>query len=330
MKFVLLFVPILLFAQVKEIPGTYTYLEALHACKKLGKEWRIAEIWELFELRGQVKRFGKDKLYWSGNTLGEARIEKNIRHESEIFVQNKAIPAFAFYLQDGDITPTPKDTKAYVICTNEAKIHQLDQDFKKLANGMVADYKNKIYWEPYDKKRDAKKSNYEEAQQYCENLHLFGRSWRLPTVDELYSIVNYNYVKPAVNKKIFGHMHHKYYLSDDEFNDDEVYLVGFAVGSVATGPKNERYFFRCVSDMEEVAKTYGIFDPYMEIQEIVESKREQKIKLQDLFEIVKRYELDSKSVQLIQDFLRTIKSEKLQSIKKKILHNIRIKSSFFA
>ncbi|BCD60134.1 MULTISPECIES: DUF1566 domain-containing protein [unclassified Nitratiruptor] len=330
MRFVLLFVPVLLFAQVKEIPGKYTYLEALHACKKLGKEWRITEIWELFKLRGQVKRFGKGKLYWSGNTLGEARIEKNIRHESEIFVQNRSIPAFAFYLQDGDITPTPKETKAHVICMDEQKVHQLDRHFKKLANGMVADYKNKIYWEPYDKKRDAKKLRYEDAQRYCENLHLFGRSWRLPTVDELYSIVNYNYVKPAVNKAIFGHMHHKYYVSDDEFNDDEVYVVGFAVGSVATGPINERYYFRCVSDMDEVAKTYGIFDPYLEIQEIIESKKKQKRKLQELLDIVKRYELDRKSAQLIYRFLKSITDKEVQHLKQKVLRNIRIKSQLFA
>ncbi|BCD61965.1 hypothetical protein NitYY0826_C0832 [Nitratiruptor sp. YY08-26] len=252
MRFILIFLPLLLFAQMKEIEGKYTYLEALKVCKqKLGKEWRITEIWELFPLRGQTDRFGKDKLYWSGNTLGEARIEKNIRHESEIFVLNKDIPAFAFYLQDGDITPTPKNIKAHVICTNNPKLHQLDKHFKKLSNGLVADYKNSIYWEPFKKRRDKKKLTYEEAQRYCENLKLFGREWRLPSLEELYAIVNYNYVKPAVNKKIFSHMHHKYYISDDEFGENEVYVVGFAVGSVATAPKSEHFYFRCVSDMEE-------------------------------------------------------------------------------
>ncbi|WP_281950631.1 DUF1566 domain-containing protein [Nitrosophilus kaiyonis] len=249
MRFFIILFPILIFAQNIELPKKYNYFEAIKMCKKLGKNYRIMEIWELFELKGDEK-YGKNKLYWSGNTLGEARVEKNIRHESEIFVLNKDIPAYAFYLQDGDITPTPKETKAYVICTNQKKIHQLDQNFQKRDDGFVIDKKNMILWEKYDKNRDKLKLNYKDAQKYCEDLKLLDREWRLPTIEELYSIVNYNYVKPSVNKKIFGHMHHKYYLSDDEFGENEIYLVGFAVGSVATGPKNERYYFRCVSDME--------------------------------------------------------------------------------
>lgn len=251
MIYYLFFIPVILFAEIIELPQKYNYFEAIKECKKLGKNYRIMEIWELAKLRGETKKFGKDKLYWSGNTLGEARIEKNIRHESEIFVLNKDIPAFAFYLQDGDITPTPKDIKAYILCTNEKKIHQLDQFFKKRDDGYVVDKKNNILWEKFDRKRDKIKLKYTEAERYCENLKLLNREWRLPTLDELYSIVNYNYVKPSVNRAIFGHMHHKYYLSDDEFNDNEIYVVGFAVGSVATAPKSEKYFFRCVSDIEK-------------------------------------------------------------------------------
>ncbi len=240
---------IIAIADVKQIHGTFSYPEARKVCEKLGKNWRIMEIWELFELRGQTEKFGKGKLYWSGNTLGEARIEKNIRHESEIFVSDSSIPAYAFYLQDGDITPTPKDVKAHVLCTNQKKVHQLDRQFVK-KGAFVIDKKERVIWEPFDKKRDKIKKSYEEAQRWCENLHLLNKDWRLPTLDELFGIVNYNYIKPSLNKGLFGHMHHKYYLTDDEFGEDEVYVVGFAVGSVATGPKSERYYFRCVSDLE--------------------------------------------------------------------------------
>jgi len=248
-RLILLIAATWLFGADMEIPGTYTYLEAIKVCpKKLGKKFRIMEIWELFELRGQVDRFGKNKRYWSGNTVGEARIVKDVRHEGEIYVLDQSLPAFAFFLQDGDITPTPKSVKAHVICTDQPKIHQLDKDFTRQKDGSVIDKKSKILWEPLDVKRS--KMRYEDASRYCEELRLFGREWRLPSLDELYGIVNYNYVKPAVNKKIFGPMRFKYYLSDEEFGEDGVYVVGFSIGTVATVPKEAKVLFRCVSDLE--------------------------------------------------------------------------------
>ncbi len=330
MRLFFLLIPIFLLAKVVEIPGVYDYFEAQKACKRLGQDFRILEIWELFGFRGD-KRFGKDKLYWSGNTLGEARIEKNIRHESEIFVLDKDIPAYAFYLQDGDITPTPKSTKAHVLCTDAPKHHQLDKEFERLSSGAVSDRKSQILWEPYDPKRDRIKKSLEEAREYCENLKLFGLEWRLPDVDELFGIVNYNYTKPSLNKKIFGHMHHKYYLSDDEFGEDEVYVVGFAVGSVATAPKNERYYFRCVADLDkETAAKLGIFDPASEIDELLRSKKSQKEKLEELLQILERYEIDQATAAKVLHFLDQVKDPKLQKLESKVKKSIRLVSSGLA
>ena len=330
MRLFFLLIPIFLLAKVVEIPGVYDYFEAQKACKRLGQDFRILEIWELFGFRGD-KRFGKDKLYWSGNTLGEARIEKNIRHESEIFVLDKDIPAYAFYLQDGDITPTPKSTKAHVLCTDAPKHHQLDKEFERLPSGAVSDRKSQILWEPYDPKRDRIKKSLEEAREYCENLKLFGLEWRLPDVDELFGIVNYNYTKPSLNKKIFGHMHHKYYLSDDEFGEDEVYVVGFAVGSVATAPKNERYYFRCVADLDkETAAKLGIFDPASEIDELLRSKKSQKEKLEELLQILERYEIDQATAAKVLHFLDQVKDPKLQKLESKVKKSIRLVSSGLA
>ncbi len=331
LRLLLFLLPVAILAKIVELQGVYSYPEALRACKEVGENYRIMEIWELFALRGHTKRFGKDKLYWSGNTLGEARIEKNIRHESEIFVNDTNIPAYAFYLQDGDITPTPKEIKAHVLCTNGPKHHQLDRQFHKLPNGMVLDQKSEILWEPFDISRDKKKLTLEKAREYCENLDLAGLEWRLPDIDELFGIVNYNYTKPSVNKAIFGHMHHKYYLSDDEFGQNRIYLVGFAVGSVATGPKSEHYYFRCVADLdEEASKTLGIFLVPSEIRDIIYSKLPDKEKLEKLLQIVQRYELDSNSAKLIKNYLDTIHTKKLQSLKNEILRNIRIRSNAIA
>ena len=240
----------LLWAEYKPLDKTYDYFQAKIACEKVGKGWRIPEIWELFPLRGQSAKYGKDRRYWSGNVLGEARVVKMIRHENEYFVNSKDIPAFSFYLQDGDIGPTPKHIASHVICTNQKKIMPSDVGFTLDEEGVI-DRRNKILWAPLNETSIGLKENYTVAKDYCEDSSLDNRDWRLPTLKELYTIINYNYIKPAVNKAIFGEMKHKYYLTSELFDKETVYVVGFSIGSVATSNVENQSFFRCVSDLED-------------------------------------------------------------------------------
>jgi len=239
-----------LWADYKPLTKTYDYFQAKVACEAVGKGWRLPEIWELFPLRGQTKKYGKDKRYWSANALGEARVVKMIRHESEYFVNSKDIPAFAFYLQDGDIGPIPKYTAAHALCTNQKKIMPTDEGLTLEEEGVV-DRRNKILWAPLTEETMTTKENYAVATDYCDDSSLDDRDWRLPTLKELYSIVNYNYMKPAVNKAIFGHMKHKYHLTSDLFDKESVFVIGFSLGSVATSNTENQSYFRCVSDLEE-------------------------------------------------------------------------------
>ena len=252
MKYLLFMIlPLLLLkAEYKPLSKTYDYFQAKIACETVGKGWRLPEIWELFPLRGQSSTYGKDRRYWSANALGEARVVKMIRHENEYFVNSKDIPAFSFYLQDGDIGPTPKHIAAYAICTNQKKIMPSDEGFTLEDEGVI-DRRNNILWAPLDDDTLNLKENYALAKDHCENSSLDDRDWRLPTLAELYSIVNYNYLKPSVNKEIFGEMKHKYYLSSELFDLATVYVVGFSIGSVATSNVENQSFFRCVSDLEE-------------------------------------------------------------------------------
>ncbi|MDD2790394.1 MAG: DUF1566 domain-containing protein [Sulfurimonas sp.] len=230
----------------KELPTKQSYYASITSCKELGKEWRLPEIWELFSLRGQSAAFGVDKRYWSATSLRETR-KLNIHTSSdESYIKNEEFPAFAFYLQDGDVTPTPKEINAHALCINLPKKAQSELYFISSANA-VQDSLNNIIWEPLDPKQ---KASYEEAKDICEFKKADGRSWRLPSVDELYSIVNYNYIKPSLNAAIFSKMQNKYYWSDDTFSDKDAYVVGFSIGSVATSPKEEQSYFRCVSDKE--------------------------------------------------------------------------------
>ena len=234
----------------KELNKKYSYLSAITACKELGSPWRLPQIWELFSLKGQTQKFGLDKRYWSKTSLKEKRKLDTHMASDEFFIRNTNTPAFAFYLQDGDVTPTPKETAAFVLCTNLDKNIQNEIAFNKNDDGVI-DTINDILWEPLTKQNREIKVSHEDAQEICEDKTLDDKLWRLPTLDELYSIVNYDYVKPSLNPKIFSNMQKKYYWSDDEFSEDEAYVVGFSIGSVATSKKNNESFFRCVSDLDE-------------------------------------------------------------------------------
>lgn len=240
----------LLQAEFVQLPKKYDFFKARVACSERGLGWRVPEIWELFTLRGQAAKYGKDRRYWSANALGEARVIKMLRHENEYFVNSKDIPAFSFYLQDGDIGPTPKNINAHVLCTNQEKILPSDEGFVLEEEGVI-DRRNKIIWAALTDKSLSHKQNLEGAITHCDNSSDEGREWRLPTLKELYTIVNYNYIKPAVNPAIFGFMKKKYYLSSTKFDSQTVYVVGFSVGSIATSNFENYSYFRCVSDLEK-------------------------------------------------------------------------------
>lgn len=229
-----------------ELSTKQTYYASITSCSALGNGWRLPEIWELFTLRGESASFGADKRYWSATSLKENRALTTHTSSDESFIQNRELPAFAFYLQDGDVTPTPKEIYAHALCTNLPKKNQNETHFTLQENG-VEDTLNTILWEPLD---NTQKASYEEAKDICEFKRENGRSWRLPNVEELYSIVNYNYLKPATNTKIFSKMQNKYYWSDDRFSAHEAFVVGFSIGSVATSSTQEKSYFRCVSDKE--------------------------------------------------------------------------------
>lgn len=227
---------ITLVAQInyKTLEGTHNYTASIDGCQTLGKEWRLGEIWELFYLKGETKKFDKTKVYWSATSL----------KETDKHTANKA---YTFYLKNGTMQIAQKANKKHVICTNLPKISQTQQHFKKTNNGVV-DNLNKVVWEKVSKKRLNKKLSFEDAQEFCEDKTDEDRVWRLPTLNELYSIVNYNYVKPSLNTDIFPTLKNKHYWTNDTLKKREAYMVGFKLGLVVTGKQNHKINFLCISE----------------------------------------------------------------------------------
>ncbi len=239
-----------LFGEFKEAEGDhYTHAMAESYCHRLeGGVWRLPSIKELFPLRGQHDRFSSERAYWSANSAHDGKSQTGTGGEGDGGLQEGMEIGYTFYLQDGDVTLSPLNKRAGVICSN-ATLPPEKTSYSKVAAG-IKDPQNGILWMPLEAADKKKKYTYEAAQTFCEENSYQGREWRLPSVDELYSIVDYAHTRPAVDTSVFGVMMNCYYWSDDEFGQDKAYVVGFKLGSVATSAKENRSYVRCVSDME--------------------------------------------------------------------------------
>lgn len=92
---------------------------------------------------------------------------------------------------------------------------------------------------------------WQQSLQYCRNLPLAGRSWRLPNVNELKSIVDFSSYAPAINTIFFPNTHTSYYWSSStvSLDVDNAWFVAFGLGgNVQYSEKTLGYYVRCVTD----------------------------------------------------------------------------------
>lgn len=222
---------------------TLTQEEAIKYCRELGPGWRAMEIGELFAMpRGSA--FRENFSYWSANQGPSDNTVIGSGSEGDGGII--ATVGYAFYPKERNITLSPPGKRIAAACTDvPKKLRQ--RDYVLTAEGTL-DRENALLWHAFDATDKRLKYTFEKAEEMCSNLSLHNRSWRLPTLDELYGIVDYSRFRPTVDMKFFGPMMHRYYWTSDTLNSQEAYVVGFKLGSVATVPKSEEAHVRCVSE----------------------------------------------------------------------------------
>lgn len=156
---------------------------------------------------------------------------------------------YSFFPKERNITLSPPTKRIAAACVN-TPVSVRKQDYVMMVEGTV-DRTNGLLWHTLDATDKRAKYTFDQANEMCENLTLNGRNWRLPTLEELYGIVDYSRFRPTVDMKYFGPMMHRYYWTADSLNDTEAYVVGFKLGSVATVLKKEEAYVRCVSDLND-------------------------------------------------------------------------------
>jgi uncharacterized protein DUF1566 len=119
--------------------------------------------------------------------------------------------------------------------------------FILLAERVFVDKSTSLIWQDHQDNRELSITYY-QSQDYCEKL-VIGKynNFRIPTLRELQSIVNYKKYDPAI-KKGFDYVSNEYYWSTTPFADDNkiVWLVNFKKGERTVKDMHYDRHIRCV------------------------------------------------------------------------------------
>jgi ankyrin repeat protein len=161
--------------------------------------------------------------------------EKNNYGETplELAIENGSFEAFTmFYSQIDEIKKSFKKNKRYI----------------KGDDDTVIDNENQIAWQT---KLNHNKMTLKEAKDYCLNLELaYYNDWKLPTIDELNSIVDIKRYKPSTNHELFPDTKGFFYWSNSQTDvQNQYYTIDFNYGDKLPKNSNEKIHVRCVRSM---------------------------------------------------------------------------------
>ena len=129
-------------------------------------------------------------------------------------------------------------------------MHAAESDAE--SGDIVVDKRNAIYWQ--DNMHSKKSSeDWDDAVLYCGKLELHGlKQWRLPTFDELFSIVDYRRYEPAI-LPVFSNTNEGTYWTSTDFapTTSRAWTIDFRSGKTYYSLKTTNHAVRCVKDMDK-------------------------------------------------------------------------------
>lgn len=117
--------------------------------------------------------------------------------------------------------------------------------FKDNGNGTITDNATGLIWQ----QKTAGTMNWDDAMKYCKNLKLGSYSdWRLPSIEELLSIVDLNLKKPKIDTAYFPDAKSSFYWSASSYayNNEAAWGVGFYSGDSHYGYKSAFFCVRAL------------------------------------------------------------------------------------
>jgi len=112
---------------------------------------------------------------------------------------------------------------------------------------VVIDKDRKLMWQD-DKAVINNKMNWQQARKYCKNLNLAGFSdWRLPTIQELNTIIDLDRYNPAIAKEFKNVKSERYWTNTSyAYNSDAAWRLNFKDGLDNGYNKYNSDYVRCV------------------------------------------------------------------------------------
>jgi len=111
-------------------------------------------------------------------------------------------------------------------------------------NETVTDHRTGLVWEPAD---DGQTKNWDAANQYCDDLVLGGRSdWRLPSMDELQTLIDFSRHDPAMGLAFFCRSGNYWSSTSLDGYSEGAWFVDFSYGYTDWRTKSQSYYVRCV------------------------------------------------------------------------------------
>ena len=186
-------------------PGTYTWKQARSYCSSLTlggyTDWRLPTIQELSNLTDSSipspgpainTSYFPDTMasyYWSATASARGLFK-----------------AWRVDFSDGYVNYNGKRNVLYVRAVRGAAS---SNNFIDNGDGTITDTSTGLMWE---KATSANTYTWTQAKDYCENLTLGGKSgWRLPTRNELQTLVNYGRYNPAFSMNFYPSLRKSYF-----------------------------------------------------------------------------------------------------------------------
>jgi len=225
---------------------TRDFLDALNAAHFGGySDWRLPTIKELAYLVDYSIRY-------PGPTIGATYFlnTQSYKYWSSTTDSETTDSAWSLDFYDGRLYWYYKYGNHYVRAVRGG---QSPNTFVKNGNGTVTDTSSGLMWQEdtaRDQEDDYDSMSWEHALAYCEDLNLGCHTdWRLPTIKEFRSLVDYTRYEPAINTTYFPNTKpvNKYWSSTtDAYRAYYGWTVDFIDGRDRWDRKGEYNYVRCV------------------------------------------------------------------------------------
>ena len=112
-------------------------------------------------------------------------------------------------------------------------------------NGTVTDNKTGLLWQ---QGIDPNSETWANAGTYCEGLVLNGGGWRLPSMKELFTLVDVRRINPAIDPAFFPNTPSDQFRTSSPYSGNSVVAwdVYFSDGSVVVDRRDTTFRVRCV------------------------------------------------------------------------------------